>query len=100
MDYLPFGGERSHDGQAIETSYKYTNQELDDTTGLYNYGARLYEPIIGRFISPDTIVQDPYDPETLNRYAYCRNNPLIYVDPMGYGFFDSVVDIFGLAGRS
>jgi RHS repeat-associated protein len=54
---------------------------------LYNYDARLYDPVIGRFISPDSIIPDYYDPQTLNRYGYCRNNPLIYVDPSGYDFY-------------
>ena len=71
-----------------------TDQELDTSTGLYNYGARLYDPVIGKFISADTIVQDPYDPQTLNRYSYCRNNPLIYVDPSGYSWLsDRLHDI-------
>ncbi|HQQ26822.1 MAG TPA: RHS repeat-associated core domain-containing protein, partial [Syntrophales bacterium] len=60
-------------------------------TGLYNFNARLYDPAVGRFISPDPAVPDlsnsknpwNYDPQMLNRYAYCRNNPLIYVDPTG-----------------
>ena len=80
---MPFGGQRDHTGTVV-SDYKYTGQELDTSTGLYNYGARLYDPLIGRFISPDTIVQAPSDPQTLNRYTYCRNNPLIYVDPTGH----------------
>ncbi|MEM5795044.1 MAG: RHS repeat-associated core domain-containing protein, partial [Bacillota bacterium] len=50
-------------------------QEYDSETGLYYYGARYYDPAIGRFISPDSIVQSPGDPQSLNRYSYCRNNP-------------------------
>ena len=46
--------------------------------------ARYYDPLIGRFISADTIVQAPSDPQTLNRYAYTRNNPLRYTDPTGH----------------
>ncbi len=38
------------------------------------------------FISPDSIVQNPFDPQTFNRYSYCRNNPLLYVDPSGHIF--------------
>ncbi len=49
----------------------------------YLNGARYYDPTIRRFITPDTIVQAPYDPQSLNRYAYVRNNPLIYTDPSG-----------------
>jgi peptidoglycan L-alanyl-D-glutamate endopeptidase CwlK len=36
------------------------------------------------FVTPDSIVQNWYDPQMLNRYAYCRNNPLIYIDPSGH----------------
>lgn len=49
--------------------------------------ARYYDPFLGRFISPDAIVQKPSDPQTLNRYAYARNNPVILVDPSGRAFF-------------
>ena len=62
----------------------YTDQELDSENGLYNYNARLYDPFIGRFISPDIIVPQPYNPQSLNRYSYCLNNPLIYNDPSGH----------------
>jgi len=83
--YLPYGSMRSHwtSGGAV-SDYKFTDQELDDTTGLYNYDARLYDPSTGLFISSDSIVPDWYDPQSLNRYAYCRNNPLIYTDPSGH----------------
>ena len=82
-EYMPFGHERNHTGKDV-TDYKFTDQELDTETGLYNYDARLYDPVIGRFISPDSIVPDLYDPQSLNSYSYCRNNPLIYTDPSGH----------------
>lgn len=81
--YMPFGTTRSHTGTDT-TNYKFTDQELDPESGLYNYGARLYDPVIGRFISADSIVPDFSSPQALNRYAYCLNNPLIFVDPTGY----------------
>jgi RHS repeat-associated protein len=56
-----------------------------DTTGLYYYNARYYDPNIGRFISPDTIIPQPFNPQSLNRYSYCLNNPLKYIDPTGHG---------------
>ncbi|NLD38991.1 MAG: hypothetical protein GX654_19195, partial [Desulfatiglans sp.] len=56
---------------------------LDSEYELYNYNARLYDPVMSRFISPDTIIPDPYNPQSLNRYSYCLNNPLKYVDPSG-----------------
>jgi RHS repeat-associated protein len=56
------------------------------TLGLYNYGARFYSTLTGRFLSPDPVVQDVKDPQALNAYSYVRNNPLVYVDPTGlYG---------------
>jgi RHS repeat-associated protein len=82
-DYAPFGSQRAYTGTNT-SDYKYTDQELDAENGLYNYNARLYDPFIGRFISPDTIVPDPYNPQSLNRYTYCLNNPLNYTDPSGH----------------
>jgi RHS repeat-associated protein len=64
----------------LGTDKKFTGQRLD-ATGLYYYNARYYDPVIGRLISTDTVVQNPADPQTLNRYLYCINNPLKYVDP-------------------
>jgi RHS repeat-associated protein len=82
-DYLPFGVQREHAGTSV-SSYKYTDQELDASTGLYNYDARLYDPVVGRFVAADSIVPDWYDPQALNRYAYALNNPLAYIDPDGH----------------
>jgi len=87
-EYMPFGSVRSHSG-ASTSDYKYTDQELDAENGLYNYNARLYDPFIGRFISPDTIVPDTYNPQSLNRYSYCLNNPIIYTDPSGHTYADA-----------
>jgi RHS repeat-associated protein len=66
----------------LATDKLFTGQRLD-ATGLYYYGARYYDPTIGRFISPDTVVQNPGNPQTLNRYSYVVNNPLKYTDPTG-----------------
>ena len=82
-NYMPFGSMRSTTGSS-GSSYKFTDQELDSESGLYNYNARLYDPEIGRFISADPIVPDPFNPQSLNRYSYVLNNPLIYTDPSGY----------------
>jgi RHS repeat-associated protein len=69
---------------------------LDSSTGLYNYDARLYDPVVGRFITADSIVQDFYDPQLLNRYSYVRNNPLKYVDPDGHAV-ETAWDAFNIA---
>ncbi len=82
-EYLPYGGQREQIGTSI-TDYKFTDQELDTKTGLYNYDARLYDPVIGRFITPDPIIPEVYNPQSLNRYSYVLNNPLKYTDPTGH----------------
>ena len=69
---------------AVLPDQKFTGQRLDAGTGLYYYGARYYDATIGRFISADTLVQSPANPQTLNRYSYVLNNPLRYVDPSGH----------------
>lgn len=45
---------------------------------------RMYDPVVGRFLSPDNYVQDPRNSQSYNRYSYCLNNPLKYTDPSGY----------------
>jgi RHS repeat-associated protein len=85
LEYAPYGTVARNEGTDA-TAYKFTGKELD-STGLYFYSARYYDPEIGRFVTADTIVQAPYDPQSLNRYAYCRNNPIKYVDPSGHWFW-------------
>jgi RHS repeat-associated protein len=81
-EYLPFGMTRSANA-ITTTNYQFTDQEKDSEINLYNYDARLYDPAAGFFISADSIVPDFADPQSLNRYAYVLNNPLIYTDPSG-----------------
>ena len=50
---------------------------------LINMNGRVYDPLVGQFLSPDNHVQYPYFSQSLNRYSYCVNNPLIYTDPSG-----------------
>src|SRR5689334_12144096 len=52
--------------------------------GIYHYGARFYSPYINRFLSADTLVSNPANPQSLNRYSYVLNNPLKYTDPTGH----------------
>jgi RHS repeat-associated protein len=81
ISYLPFGSIKSASGTL--PAQKFTGQRLD-ATGLYYYNARYYDATIGRFISPDTVIQSMANPQCFNRYSYCLNNPLIYADPSGH----------------
>jgi RHS repeat-associated protein len=69
---------------------RFTDQFWDTETGLYYFGARYYDPAIGRFIQADTHSPDVYNPQGLNRYSYVLNNPFRYVDPTGHSWWDSV----------
>jgi len=69
---------------ALSTTYNFTGQRLDGDTGLLYYGARYYDPALGMFLSPDTLVPEPGNPQALNRYSYVYNNPLRYTDPNGH----------------
>jgi RHS repeat-associated protein len=61
----------------------YTGHEHLPMFGLVNMNARLYDPVLGRFLSPDPYVQAPNWSQNFNRYSYCGNNPLIYTDMDG-----------------
>lgn len=64
----------------------YTGHEYLPWFGLVNMNARLYDPVLARFLSPDPYVQMPDDTQSYNRYSYCMNNPLKYVDKNGKSF--------------
>ena len=78
------GGQTSFTSGTTPTRYRCTGQREEASLGLYYYGARWYDPHIGRFIQPDTIVPNPGDAQAFDRYAYVLNNPLKYVDPTGH----------------
>ncbi len=82
-EYDPWGGVSRSEG-SIDPDTRFTGQKLDAETGLYYYGGRYYDPEISRFISPDPYVQDPDDPQNLNRYSYVLNDTINYTDPSGY----------------
>lgn len=53
---------------------------------LINMNGRIYDPILGRFLSPDPFIQAPQYPNSYNRYSYALNNPLRFIDPSGYKY--------------
>ena len=72
-DYQPTGSARG-----------FTNHEHLDAVGLIHMNGRVYDPQIGRFLSPDLYIQAPTNTQSYNRYTYVFNNPLSFVDPTGY----------------
>lgn len=72
------------DGIASINSFRYRGYYFDSETALYYLNSRYYDPEIGRFISPDSPeFLDPEGLNGLNLYAYCLNNPVMYIDPEG-----------------
>ena len=62
----------------------FTGHEHLYNFGLINMNGRMYDPVVSSFLSVDQYVQSPDNAQSFNRYAYCMNNPLRYVDPSGW----------------
>ena len=82
--YYPFGLPMA-EGTITEHNvqpYKYNGKEFQTALGLnqYDYGARFYDPAIGRFMTVDPLAEKYY---WISPYAYCLNNPIKYIDPDG-----------------
>jgi RHS repeat-associated protein len=94
--FYPFGRTQTNNPAApFKVSNRFTGQIQDEETGLYYYNARYYDPELGRFIQPDTIIPDLSNPQTFNRYSYVYNNPLKFTDPTGHeGYWAGVGNVF------
>ncbi|MFW5872655.1 MAG: RHS repeat domain-containing protein [bacterium] len=92
LSFCPWGRRRSatdwedYSEPSVMFDRGYTGHEHLDQFNLINMNGRVYDPILGRFLSPDNYVQLPDYSQSLNRYSYCLNNPLIYTDPSGESF--------------
>jgi len=67
------------------SGWDYIGKMLDEF-GLINMNGRCYDPVVGRFLSPDIIVQNANITQCYNRYSYAVNNPLKYTDPSGWSY--------------
>jgi RHS repeat-associated protein len=91
----------------LSNRYGFTGREYDDFTGLMYYRARMYDPVLGRFISEDPIGFEGGD---VNFYGYVRNQPLVYRDSAGLypggdilsnpGFVSSAATALSAAGAA
>jgi RHS repeat-associated protein len=82
--YLPFGQVRTDVGTVSETDFGYTGQRALGDLGLMDYHARMYDPALGRFVQPDTIIPSANSPQSWNRFSYVQNNPINRTDPTGH----------------
>jgi RHS repeat-associated protein len=101
-NYDAWGRERNTSTLAYENSPNcpewlsrgYEGHEMLNDFALINMNGRVYDPVIGQFLSPDPVLQDEDNPLNYNKYIFVFNNPLKYVDPTGMtaeNFFDATV---------
>jgi len=89
LRYLPYSA--THwSGGSLPTDRRFTGQREETSLGFYDYGARPYAPALGRFLQADTLVPNPANPQSLNRYSYVLGNPLRYTDPSGHFEDDAI----------
>lgn len=105
LNYDPWGRKRNPATWDYYTGYEHQTSsdrgfgghEQIDIMDMVNMDGRMYDPYLGRFLSPDPYVQAPDNTQSLNRYAYCLNNPLSYTDPTGFSwignFFSAAIGI-------
>lgn len=91
--YYPFGMHMEGIGQTItkpNSDYRYNGKEYDQSTGLYDYGARYYDPAIAKWGQVDPLAEEyaPYSP-----YKYVLGNPIRLTDPDGMAPSDIIVTI-------
>ncbi|OOG39663.1 RHS repeat domain-containing protein, partial [Polaromonas sp. A23] len=97
MAFDPWGKRRFVNGTpdvldsivGFNTDRGYTMHEHLDEMGVIHMNGRIYDPLIGRFMSADPFIQDPSNLQSYNRYTYVSNNPLALTDPSGYFSFKS-----------
>jgi len=96
--YYPYGVTRPGlAGTGLPTDRRFTGQREEVSLGFYDYGARPYDPTLGRFLQADTIVPEPGNPQSLNRYSYVLGNPLRYTDPSGRYSEEEIMQAFGVS---
>jgi RHS repeat-associated protein len=110
LAYDPWGKRRSVNGLSditdsltgLTTDRGFTMHEHLDEMGLVHMNGRIYDPLIGRFMSADPILQAPSNLQSHNRYAYVMNNPLNLTDPSGFISFRKLLGYatFGILGNS
>lgn len=100
--FTPFGARRGANWQAVPSTSDYaafssttrrgfTGQEMLDSVSLVHMNGRVYDPYLGRFLSPDSIIQTLGSSQSINPYAYGWNSPLRYVDPSGHSLLGDIL---------
>ncbi len=87
FSYTAFGEQM---GSVKVSGFSYNAEAYDAATGMLNLRARQYEPAMNRFSQKDIVRGQAISPLSLNRYAYCENEPIMHTDPSGETVLDSI----------
>jgi RHS repeat-associated protein len=109
--FTPFGARRGANWQGVPTTADsttfanttrrgFTGHEMLDSVGLVHMNGRVYDPLIGRFLSADPIIQTIAMSQAINPFSYVMNNPLAMIDPSGYSWLSKVFHSVGNAFHS
>jgi RHS repeat-associated protein len=114
--YFPYGDTLFTTDTNANSEYRYTGQRRDQANkigqmpiGLYFYGSRYFDPVLGRFVSPDSIIPEASQGvQAWDRYAGMNNNPVVHIDPSGHwsitigynvsSFTNILFDLIGISG--
>jgi RHS repeat-associated protein len=82
-EYTAFGAPH-RETETADHDIGFSGGRTEEQLGLVVMGARTYDPTLGRFLSADSVIPDPYRPQSLDRYSYVENDPVNHWDPSGH----------------
>jgi RHS repeat-associated protein len=82
-NYHPFGERINNQAESFSNRQWFHGKAADEDTGLQYFGARYYDPVLGRFMGVDPVGFQEDNIHSFNKYAYGNNNPYKYIDPDG-----------------
>jgi RHS repeat-associated protein len=85
-EFSPFGKLATDTLAPLGVSAGFAGHRHDPGLGIIDMKGRYYDPHLGRFLSPDPIIQEPFNTQALNRYSYVLNRPLTMTDPTGFEY--------------
>jgi RHS repeat-associated protein len=87
-NYRPFGERLNSQAESTDNRQWFHGKAADADTGLQYFGARYYDPVLGRFMGVDPVGFQEDNIHSFNKYAYGNNNPYRFVDPDGNQSFE------------